>query len=134
MNGLSSERMTAIHPRIHAYARQTRPSIAAIVGAWPEPARQKPKIHSHRRIHMNNTIARYLALPILSAGIVGAALGLAGTASAAESSSQHGSSAVATPQTHAQPAAEAVPGYRWHRHHVTLLDPRTAASFPSSMG
>jgi hypothetical protein len=83
---------------------------------------------------MNNTIARYLALPLLSAGIIGAALGLAGAASAAESSAQTGSSAVASPQTHAHAAPEAVPGYQWHRHHVTLLDPKTAASFPSSMG
>lgn len=83
---------------------------------------------------MNNTIARYLALPLLSAGIIGAALGLAGTASAAQSSTQTGSSVIATPQTHAQPAAEAVPGYMWHRHHVTLLDPNAAAGFPSAMG
>lgn len=80
---------------------------------------------------MNSTIARYLALPLLSAGIIEAALGLAGTASAAESSTQPGSSVIATPQTHAQPAAEALPGYWWHRHHTTLLDPMTAADFPA---
>ena len=40
---------------------------------------------------------------------------------------------VATPQDHAKPAPEAVPGAQWHRHHNSLLDPHTAASFPHSM-
>lgn len=80
---------------------------------------------------MNNTIARYLALPILSAGIAaGAALGLAGVASAAQGTPATGSSGVAVPQVHATPAPEAVPGYQWHRHHYTLIDPRTAANLP----
>ena len=82
---------------------------------------------------MNSTIARYLALPLLSAGIIGgAALGLAGTANAAEGGAPTGSNAVASPQIHAKPAPEAVPGYRWHRHHTTLLDPNTAANFPAN--
>ncbi|NTY61531.1 hypothetical protein [Mycolicibacterium sphagni] len=76
---------------------------------------------------MKNTIARYLALPILSAGIIGGALGLAGAASAAETAPHSG--IVATPQTHATPAAEASPGYWWHRHHPSLLDPKAAANF-----
>ncbi|MCB0939539.1 MAG: hypothetical protein KDB72_04780 [Mycobacterium sp.] len=81
---------------------------------------------------MNRTAARYLALPLLSAGIIGgAALGLAGTAAAAEMNPQPTPGMVATPQVHAQPAPEAVPGYYWHRHHTTLLDPMTAADFPS---
>lgn len=80
---------------------------------------------------MNSTIARYLALPLLSAGILGAALGLAGTAAAAEVAPSPGSSMIATPQVHAQPAPEALPGYWWHRHHTTLLDPMTAADFPA---
>lgn len=80
---------------------------------------------------MNTTIARNLALPLLSAGIIGAALGLAGTAAAAEMNPQPG--IVATPQDHAQPAPEAVAGSQWHRHHNSLLDPNTAASFPHSM-
>lgn len=82
---------------------------------------------------MNSTIARYLALPLLSAGIIGgAALGLAGAASAAEVAPSPGPAIVATPQIHAQPAPEAVPGYWWHRHHTSLLDPMTAASFPAN--
>ncbi|EHB55235.1 Dyp-type peroxidase family protein [Mycolicibacterium rhodesiae JS60] len=76
---------------------------------------------------MKNTVARYLALPILSAGIIGGALGVAGAASAAEAAPQPG--IVATPQVHAKPAAEASPGYWWHRHHPSLLDPRAAANF-----
>lgn len=84
---------------------------------------------------MNNTIARYLALPLLSAGIIsGAALGLAGTASAAQNVPQPSPSMIAVPQVHAQPAPEAVPGYLWHKHHTTLLDPMTAASFPNGIG
>ena len=48
---------------------------------------------------MNNTIARYLALPLLSAGIIsGAALGLAGTASAAQNVPQPSPSMIAVPQ------------------------------------
>lgn len=81
---------------------------------------------------MNRTVARYLALPLLSAGILGgAALGLAGTAAAAEMKPQPG--IVAAPQDHAQPAPEAVPGSQWHRHHTSLLDPNTAASFSHPM-
>lgn len=76
---------------------------------------------------MKNTVARYLALPILSAGIIGGALGLAGVASAAETAPQPG--IVATPQVHAKPATEASPGYWWHRHHPSLLDPKAAANF-----
>lgn len=48
-----------------------------------------------------NRFARMVALPIVSAGIIGgAALGLAGTASASVSTDDHGS-IVATPDTHA---------------------------------
>lgn len=80
---------------------------------------------------MNSTTARKLALPLLSAGIIGgAALGLAGTANAAESHS--GPSIVATPQQHAQPATEASPGKLWHRHHGSLHDAKTAADLPGS--
>ena len=56
---------------------------------------------------MNRTIARSLVLPLLSAGILGgAAVGLAGTAAAAEMNPQPG--LVAVPQDHAKPAPEAV--------------------------
>jgi hypothetical protein len=58
--------------------------------------------------------ARYFALPIVSAGIIGgAALGLAGTASAADTDVKP-PAIVATPDVKAHPAPEAVPGGRWH--------------------
>jgi hypothetical protein len=66
---------------------------------------------------MTNIIAR-IALPIVSAGILsGAALGLAGMASATVATTQNGShtSIVATPDTYAKPAPTAKPG--WHNHH-----------------
>ena len=67
---------------------------------------------------MNNNIARYIALPVVSAGILGgAALGLAGMANATVTTTQNGpsTSIVATPDTHAAPAPNAIPG--WHFHH-----------------
>lgn len=85
---------------------------------------------------MNTTIARrigrYVALPVVSAGIIGgAALGLAGMANAATPSynPEPRSGIVAVPQTKAKPAAEAYPGAWWHRHHPSLLDPSTASQF-----
>ena len=62
-----------------------------------------------------NTIARYLALPILSAGILGgAALGMASMANAAtQNDAQPG--IAAHPNTKAHPAPNATPG--WHNHH-----------------
>ncbi len=81
---------------------------------------------------MKNTITR-LVLPVLSAGIIGgSAIGLATTASAAEVAPQPG--IVATPQIHAKPAAEASPGYWWHRHHPSLLDPQAAGNFHQPAG
>ena len=56
---------------------------------------------------MNANIARYIALPIVSAGIIGgAALGLAGMASAATTTTQDstGTSIVTSPDTYAKPA------------------------------
>jgi hypothetical protein len=67
---------------------------------------------------MNTNVARYVALPIVSAGILGgAALGLAGMANAAVTTTQNstGSSIVATPDTYAKPAPNAMPG--WQHHH-----------------
>ena len=59
--------------------------------------------------------ARYFALPIVSAGIIGgAALGMAGMANAATMADPH-SGNMATPTVHAEPAPEAQPG--WHGHH-----------------
>ena len=77
---------------------------------------------------MNANIIRRIATPVLSAGVIGAAaLGLAGVANAAAVVPQPG--IVAVPQTKAQPAMNASPGYWWHRHHPSLLDPTSAAGF-----
>lgn len=65
---------------------------------------------------MNMTITR-IALPIVSAGILScAALGLAGMASAQTTSVENstGTAIVATPDTHAKPAPDAMPGWRHH--------------------
>ena len=67
---------------------------------------------------MNANIARYVALPIVSAGILGgAALSLAGMASAATTVNQNGPdvSIVTSPDTFAKPAPNAIPG--WYHHH-----------------
>ena len=66
---------------------------------------------------MNANIARYIALPIVSAGILGgAALGLAGMANAATTTTQNGTgtSIVTSPDTYAKPAPSAMPGWRHH--------------------
>ena len=67
---------------------------------------------------MNANIARYIALPIVSAGILGgAALGLAGMASATTTVDQNGPSVsiVTSPDTFAKPAPDVIPG--WYYHH-----------------
>ena len=72
---------------------------------------------------MNATIARYIALPIVSAGILGgAALGLAGMASAAVTTTDHstGTAIVTSPDTYAKPAPNAIPGWRHHHGHGRL--------------
>ncbi len=77
---------------------------------------------------MNTTtrrFARYFALPIVSAGIIGgAALGLAGAASAATTDVQQ-PNIVATPDVKAHPAPEATPGHIWHHgvYHLEDLQP-----------
>ena len=78
---------------------------------------------------MNTTtarrFARYLALPIVSASIIGgAALGLAGTAGAATTDVQQ-PNIVAVPSVKAHPAPEAQPGWYWHHgvHHLNDLQP-----------
>jgi hypothetical protein len=59
--------------------------------------------------------ARLLALPIISAGIIGgAALGLAGTANAA-ATAPTGPGYSYSPGTYAKPAPTQAPG--WHNHH-----------------
>ena len=76
---------------------------------------------------MNTTrFARYFALPIVSAGILGgAALGLASTASAASNHDVRPPDVVAIPDVQARPAPEAMPGWRWHHgiYQVEVLQP-----------
>ena len=65
-----------------------------------------------------NTITRYLALPVMSAGILcGAALGMASMANATTTPGQPDirPGIVAEPNTKAHPAPDATPG--WHHHH-----------------
>jgi hypothetical protein len=77
---------------------------------------------------MNTNIARsfvrFIALPIVSAGVLGgAALGLAGMANAATVTTETstGSAIVASPDTYAKPAPNALPGWR-HHHGVGRFD------------
>jgi hypothetical protein len=70
--------------------------------------------------------ARYFALPIVSAGIIGgAALGLAGAANAANNTDVRPPAIVATPDVKAHPAPEAMPGWHWHHgiYQVEVLQP-----------
>jgi hypothetical protein len=74
------------------------------------------------------SFARYIALPVVSAGILGgAALGLAGMASATTTVTQNGPNAsiVTSPDTYAKPAPNAIPG--WRHHHgvgrLSMLNP-----------
>jgi hypothetical protein len=63
-----------------------------------------------------NLIARYIAFPVVSAGIfVGAALGLAGMANAANPTQPSGPGYKYAPTVKADPAPEAKPGWRNHR-------------------
>ena len=60
------------------------------------------------------TLTRFVVLPVVSAGIIGgAAIGMAGTANAAEQDPA-GSSYTYSPDTHAYPAPVPVPGYENH--------------------
>jgi hypothetical protein len=74
-----------------------------------------------------NRITRALALPLLSAGILGGALGLAGTASASTHTEPQGPGHSVAPSVKAQPAPNAHPGARWHygHHHLADLQPTT---------
>jgi hypothetical protein len=77
---------------------------------------------------MNTTTTRrfaLIALPVASAGLIGAAaLGLAGAAHAATTDMQS-PSIVATPSVKAHPAPDAQSGWRWHHgiHHLADLQP-----------
>jgi hypothetical protein len=70
--------------------------------------------------------ARYIALPAVSAGILGgAALGLAGMASAGTYPSHDPSprpGIVATPNTIARPPVVVIPGHRWHHDRGSVID------------
>ena len=73
----------------------------------------------------NNMIARYIALPLVSAGILGgAALGLAGMANAAAPTGPTGPGYSYSPSTKAAPAADAKPGWHNHKgvHHIERLE------------
>jgi hypothetical protein len=69
--------------------------------------------------------ARYFALPIVSAGIIGAALGLAGVAGAANNADVRPPDVAATPDTKAHPAPVVMPGQYWHHgiHKIEVLQP-----------
>ena len=74
---------------------------------------------------ITRNFARYIALPAVSAGILGgAALGLAGAASAVTTDVQQPNT-VATPNVKAHPAPDAMPGWRWHHgvYHLRDLQP-----------
>jgi hypothetical protein len=79
------------------------------------------KANQDKGIDMNRITAR-IALPIVSAGVLGgAALGLAGMANATVTTTQNDSGShtaiVATPDIHAKPAPGALPGWRYHHGH-----------------
>lgn len=73
----------------------------------------------------NNTItartARYIALPVVFAGIIGgAALGMAGMANAVTQTGPDGSGHKFTPGVNAHPAPGVDPG--WHNHGVWRVE------------
>ena len=71
-----------------------------------------------------NMIARYIAVPVVSAGIFGgAALGLAGMANAANPTEPSGPGHSYAPSVKAKAAPEAKPGYRNHKGiwHINAL-------------
>jgi hypothetical protein len=70
--------------------------------------------------------ARYIAMPVVSAGIIGgAAIGLAGAVCAATSTQPTGPGHSYAPSVKAQPAPVAQPGSHWHQgvRHVADLQP-----------
>jgi hypothetical protein len=75
---------------------------------------------------MTTRFARYFALPIVSAGIIGgAALGLAGAANAGTYPTHDPSprpGIVATPNTIARPPVVVIPGHRWHKDGGLIVD------------
>jgi hypothetical protein len=97
----------------------------------PEKPARQPKIQPPQKdSEMTNTtitrrFARYIALPAVSAGIIGgAAIGLAGMANAGTYSYQPTPrpGIVATPNTIARPPIVVMPGGQWHRHHGFVFE------------
>jgi hypothetical protein len=72
-------------------------------------------------------MARYLLLLVASAAILGAAVGLSGSASAA-TTDVHQPNIVAAPTVKAHPAPDAQPGWNWHHgvHHLADLQPNNS--------
>lgn len=63
--------------------------------------------------NITRSLARYIALPIVSAGIIGgAALGMAGMANAATPAHPSGPGHLYSPAVKAHPAPEAQPGWQ----------------------
>jgi len=76
-------------------------------------------------MNIARNLTRYIALPAVSAGILGgAALGLAGMANAGTYSYQPTPrpGIVATPNTIARPPIVVMPGHRWHRDHGLIIN------------
>ena len=76
-------------------------------------------------MRITRSLTRYIALPAVSAGVLGgAALGLAGLANAGtysyEPTPRPG--IVATPHTIARPPIVVFPGHRWHRDRAFIID------------
>jgi hypothetical protein len=73
---------------------------------------------------ISRSFARYIALPAVSAGILGgAALGLAGMANAGTYPTHDPSprpGIVATPNVKAQPPVLVYPGRHWHRNSIVI--------------
>ena len=86
---------------------------------------------------MARTFGRYIALPVLSAGMIGgAALGMAGMANAAPSTNSPGASHIEAPHsngnmfaphTKAHPAPNMLPG--WHLNHGAWRAERLEPSY-----
>jgi hypothetical protein len=79
-------------------------------------------------MRITRTLTRHIALPAVSAAILGgAALGLAGMANAGtysyEPTPRPG--IVATPNTIARPPVVVFPGHRWHNHHSFIIGTTT---------
>jgi hypothetical protein len=75
---------------------------------------------------ITRSLARYVALPAISAGILGgAALGLAGMANAGTYPTHDPKpkpGIVVSPGTIARPPVVVVPGHRWHKERAFVID------------